>query len=377
MVANNRVPTMATDGVSLFYSTNFLESLAPAELVGCLAHEVMHPALKHHTRRGNRDRKLWNQATDYCINVLLVDAGLHLPKGILLNDAFRGMSAEAIYNQLLQESEQEQSSSGSSGGQGSSSQSSTDPSDGQESGDDPGVVETPGGIGQVLDAPNTDDPSKPATPGQLKQQEQGWGRATVIAAATSRMAGKMPLGVERSMEAAAEARIDCIEHLRRCFSEAAIPADYSWSRPNRRFAHTGLFLPSVKKEGVGDLVIAIDCSGSINTRLLSLFQSAIQTLVDEHRPSGVHVLYFDEIVHRDEAYSCGERIVLRPIGGGGTNFRPIFEHIAEQNLCPTATIVLTDLYGDFPDEEPDHPVIWACTSSMCAPFGATVRMNVA
>ena len=39
---------------------------------------------------------------------LLVDAGLSLPDGVLIDDRFRGMSAEQIYNLLESESEQEQ-----------------------------------------------------------------------------------------------------------------------------------------------------------------------------------------------------------------------------------------------------------------------------
>jgi integrase len=46
---------MATDGVSLFYNPEFVGTLNAAELAGVLAHEVMHPALQHHTRRGDSE----------------------------------------------------------------------------------------------------------------------------------------------------------------------------------------------------------------------------------------------------------------------------------------------------------------------------------
>ena len=99
------VKTMATDGVSLYYNPEFVETLNAATLAGTLAHEVMHPALHHHVRRSGRDPKRWNQACDYAINPLLVDAGLSLPDGVLLDNRFRGMSAEQIYNLLETESE--------------------------------------------------------------------------------------------------------------------------------------------------------------------------------------------------------------------------------------------------------------------------------
>ena len=104
------IQTMATDGVSLFYNPEFVETLNAATLAGTLAHEVMHPALHHHVRRSGRDPKRWNEACDYAINPLLVDAGLSLPEGVLIDDRFRGMSAEQIYNLLESESEKEQDS---------------------------------------------------------------------------------------------------------------------------------------------------------------------------------------------------------------------------------------------------------------------------
>ena len=100
---------MATDGISLFYNPEFVETLNAAELAGVLAHEVMHPALQHHTRRGDRNQARWNMACDYAINPMLLDAGLTLPKDVLIDDRFRGMSAERIYNLIEEESNQDSS----------------------------------------------------------------------------------------------------------------------------------------------------------------------------------------------------------------------------------------------------------------------------
>jgi predicted metal-dependent peptidase len=110
--ALSSIATMATDGVSLYFNPEFVETLSSAELMGTLAHETMHPALQHHTRRGGREPKRWNMACDYAINPLLIDAGLTLPKNLLLDDRFRGMSAERIYNLLeAEEGDENQNSS--------------------------------------------------------------------------------------------------------------------------------------------------------------------------------------------------------------------------------------------------------------------------
>ncbi|MFZ0590052.1 MAG: M48 family metalloprotease, partial [Bryobacteraceae bacterium] len=100
MECHSGIATMATDGKTVFYNPGFVANLSSAELVGVLAHEVMHPALRHHTRRGDREAHRWNMAADYAINPLLVDAGLTLPADALQDDRFRNMSAERIYNLL-------------------------------------------------------------------------------------------------------------------------------------------------------------------------------------------------------------------------------------------------------------------------------------
>jgi hypothetical protein len=152
--ASSSIQTMATDGVSLFYNPAFVETLNAAELAGVLAHEVMHPALQHHTRRGGRDRKRWNMACDYAINPLLLDAGLTLPKELLIDHRFHGMSAERIYKLIEEQQnldgsngEQENRDGADPGGEGGT-QTNSPSADGE-----PTVPVTPSGFGQVLDAP--------------------------------------------------------------------------------------------------------------------------------------------------------------------------------------------------------------------------------
>src|ERR1700741_3317116 len=121
--ARSSIATMATNGVSLYFNPEFVETLSSAELIGTLAHEVMHPALQHHIRRAGRSPKRWNMACDYAINPMLRDAGLMLPKDVLYEARFVGMSGEEIYNLL--ESEEDNSSQdpdGNAGDQGESAQ---------------------------------------------------------------------------------------------------------------------------------------------------------------------------------------------------------------------------------------------------------------
>ena len=363
------IKTMATDGVSLYWNPEFVETLNAATLAGTLAHEVMHPALHHHVRRSGRDPKRWNMACDYAINPLLIDAGLCLPEGVLLDNRFRGMSAEQIYNLLETESESDQGSDDEeekpeSGGNGAMGESSREGDSGE-----PSAPETEGGIGQVLDAPLPDN----ATP-TIEEQVREWDVAVSQATAVARQAGKVPAGLERTLEGAAEAAVNWRELLRRLWSDT-IPADYCWLRPNRRHLWTDLYLPGVVREGAGEVAIAVDCSGSVSPRQLRLFETEARSILEGQRPVRVYVLYFDALVHKVETYEAGQRIDLNPVGGGGTEFGPCFEWLNERGIQPQSLVFLTDLYGSFPPSAPAYPVLWASTGGRKAPFGQVIPMQ--
>jgi predicted metal-dependent peptidase len=190
------------------------------------------------------------------------------------------------------------------------------------------------------------------------------------------MAGKVPAGLDRVLVGAAEARVDWRELLRRSWSETQ-PADYSFMRPNRRHIWQGLYLPGVLREGLGEVVIAVDCSGSVCSRQLALFEAEIRSILEGQRPERVHVLYFDVQVHKVETYQAGQPIHLSPVGGGGTDFRPCFDWIEESGVQAQMVVFLTDLYGTLPEKAPSYDVLWASTGSRHASFGQVIPMDAA
>ncbi len=361
--------TMATNGVVLRYNPAFVDTLNAATLAGVLAHEVMHPALQHHTRRAKRDPVRWNEACDYAINPLLLDAGLSLPDDVLVDPRFRGMSAEHIYN--LREAET-QPESGTEGESAESQDSESHNSTGNGNSDDQrSVPESQGGVGQVIDAPEAGEDES-----GNDEQTREWEIAVNQAATLAQQAGKVPAGLKRTMEGAAEAKVDWRDLLRRLWSDTIL-ADSSWMRPNRRHIWSGLYLPGVVREGIGEIAIAVDCSGSVNARQLRLFEAEIRSILEGQRPERVHVLYFDAEVHKVDTYSAGETLHLDPVGGGGTDFGPCFDWLNAHGIHPQTLVFLTDLYGAFPDSVPDYPVLWASTGGRDAPFGCVIPMQAA
>ena len=118
LVEDLNQPTAWTDGKTLGYNPRWIENLSLDEVKGVLCHEVMHCANQHQNRRENREPCRWNSAADLAINPMIIDCGLTLPKGGLIDQQFQDMSAEAIYTRLPQESGDGQSGESEQTGQG-------------------------------------------------------------------------------------------------------------------------------------------------------------------------------------------------------------------------------------------------------------------
>jgi predicted metal-dependent peptidase len=361
---------MATDGRRIVYSRAFVESLTPAEIEGVLAHEVMHCALAHHCRRGNRDRRVWNEAADLAINPILLENNFSLPQGALVEPEYYGLSAEDIYARLMQKngggaSGQAAPKAGGAGGQAPGEAS---PGDGSPGSDEP----RPGGFGEVMDA--TDDQGSPASPAEISRQQHEWRIAAEQAVRMANSCGHEPLGVRRTLIATRESRQDWRAILR-AFIAATHACDYRWTPPNRRFIGSGLYLPSVERAGVGVIVIGVDTSGSIGEEELAQFAGEISAIAEQTQPEAIHVVYCDAAVQATQSFVAGETIELEPKGGGGTDFRPVFEWVDANEIEPKCLIYLTDLCCDAYPAVPAYPVLWVTDSKRTARFGETIQVH--
>lgn len=70
-----------------------------------IAHEVLHVALRHLSRRQGRDPWLWNVACDFVINDWLIQMQVGTPPalGLLFDESLRGLSAEEIYDRIARD----------------------------------------------------------------------------------------------------------------------------------------------------------------------------------------------------------------------------------------------------------------------------------
>jgi predicted metal-dependent peptidase len=343
------VDTLATDGKRLVFNPDFINRFALEEHIGLVAHEVMHNALAHHARRGQRDKARWNVAADLAVNPLLIDAGFILPKGGCIpgqghyGKLPNGKSAEEYYALLPGESRGEN--------------------------EDEGPCPDPGGCGGVMDPGD-------GSPAACKEAEAEAAVAVSQAERVAKQRGELPGGIARLVEQVLEPKVDWREILRAFISRFA-RNDYSWAHPNRRFIHQGLYLPGLRSEELGDVVLAVDTSGSIGREELNRFAAEAEGILQAY-DCALTILYHDASIQHVHTWGPTDGpLVLEPKGGGGTDHQPVFEWIAEQGVDPACLVCLTDLASSFPPEPPTYPVVWATVGAGTekAPFGALVEIE--
>jgi predicted metal-dependent peptidase len=348
--------TMWTDGKSLGYNPGFVEGLSLDKIKGVLCHEILHCANQHTTRRGERDSSKWNEACDYAINPIIVRSGMSLPEGALMESVSDDRSAEQIYaSRATEESGSDRGKSG----------------EGQSKSSDPG------GCGEVRDLPS-EGGSGISSEAEKKRAEQEWKIAVAQAATQARQMGDLPAGVERMVEDIIDPKLNWREILHR-FIDSYARNEYQWFPPNRRYVYTGLYLPSTRSEELGSIALAVDTSGSIEDTTLKEFASEIADVTAKFR-ADVKIIYCDTEVYKDavQDYAPDDRpIDMKPVGGGGTDFRPPFNYLEEIGLFPPCMIYFTDGWCDRFPEAPAYPVLWVVYGNnqrFDPPFGEVVNL---
>lgn len=343
------VPTMSTNGQQIRYNPEFVAKLSPTHVKGVLKHEVMHIALMHHIRRQNRDPRRWNVAGDYVINAHLKAAGVDLPSDGLHDPKYVDYSTEHVYNMLPDDDFGPGWPRSSNGG-----------------------FPPAWDIGEVEDAPGLDSE-------EVRQQMEEDVRLDVIQAHnTAKIMGKLPAGLDRLIEEVRESKMPWRKILARLF-RASSKDDTTWQRPNRRFLAHDIYLPTLHSDALGPLVIGVDTSGSIATKELEDFFACINSILKHTKPQAIHVVYCDAVVANTQVLTTRDLPLkaakFQPKGGGGTDFRPVFDYVKDKKLNPVALIYLTDMYGTFPDKAPSYPTIWCATSNNKGPFGKTLELK--
>jgi predicted metal-dependent peptidase len=169
-----------------------------------------------------------------------------------------------------------------------------------------------------------------------------WAINAEQALCSAKACGYEPSGIQRPLEQARLSEHDWRAILRD-FIAATNPSGYRWAPPNRRFVSSGLYLPSVERSAVGEIVVVVDTSRSIGTKELEQFAAEIDAITNDAEPASIRVIYCDAAVQAVEEFGPSDPIRLSPKGGGGTDFVPVFRWVEQNDTELKCLIYLTDL----------------------------------
>jgi predicted metal-dependent peptidase len=376
--------TTGTDAKAFYYNAEFVANLSLAQTQFILAHEALHCAMGHTHRRNHRVKKRWDVACDHAVNLMLIEEGLKPPlHGILANQDYETLSAEEIYPLIPDDTEEESFDEhlfDESEAQGS--QSDPDESDPNQRQDNPDAGNT-GGKGregqsqpEPGDAAGAQPHDKPneLSPSEREELGEQWKNRLAAAAQAARQAGKLSQAMLRWVDDLLAPSLPWRALLARYFAINQRD-DYSWRRPSRR--EGAAILPRLSSEGI-DVIAVIDTSGSISADELREFVSELDALKGQVR-ARVTLLACDNKLADNSPWEYepwdAMNLPAEIEGGGGTDFRPVFDWVEHENRSPNLLVYFTDGEGDFPKSAPNYPVIWLVKGKSVVPWGDRVQLN--
>jgi len=348
-------PTAATNGRDFYYNSKFVEKLSVKNLEFLFGHEVLHCVLDHFGRVGSRDRTLSNIAQDYAVNQILVDerVGEKITQvQICLDNKYRGMAWEEIYDELWEKAEKI-------------------PMDQllKQLGDQ---------LDEHIKEEGPGEESKNGKPSLTKEEAEKIKneiKEAMIQSAAAAGAGKVPAAIQRLIKDLTEPKMNWRDVLQMSI-QSLVRSDYSFSRYNRKSGVA--ILPGMMNENTIDVGIAIDMSGSIGDEDAKIFLSEVKGILDQYQDYRVHLWTFDTEVYNPVVIThdnSDEFYEYEPQGGGGTDFDVNYTWMKDNDVQPKKFIMFTDGYpcGSWGDEDwTDTLFIVKGNTTAEAPFGQTV-----
>ncbi len=355
-----RIQTAATDGRRVFADCKFYGRLKPSERLFVLAHEAWHCILLHFAREQKRNQEIFNVATDLEIHFLLMDEGMKEPFVLPHEPEWKGLSAEEIYEQLL-ESDYMQSL-------GIKFESEKEEALWKN------ACRAAGFDGHIYVG------NDGLTKEEAARRTEAIRRAVIQAAQhVERIKGSLPEHLASLVEHLRKPELDWRELLRQ-FVTTAFGDERRWLPPARRYVSYDLYLPSRRTETL-NAVLAVDTSRSTMEDLPQFF-TELSSLLHTFGDYQLTVIQCDVEVQRVDEFT-GETplphdATWMSFGGGGTSFVPPFEYAKQNDLNPDVFIYFTDGYGDPPEQPPRYPVMWVLSSDGTdehLPWGAKIRLG--
>jgi len=392
---HHRVATAAVtpDGI-IYLNYEFALQLSDQEIRFLLVHEMLHPALLYFTRLKMRRNDLFNMAHDYVINNMIseyaasdsiknknntIAANVKFIKGGLLNDSYKNMTAEDIYDDLIRvQLKNDKGGNGMPGPGGKGKMSKQAKAPGSSSPSVPNLQDGPGEKGEGEgegeeqesdcrpDLADSDEAKRAAhgDDGAIRDLERYW--ALEIEAArqhhrnTTR--GDLPGGMSMILKELYDHKVTWAEYVSNYIGENMRFPDSSYRRIGRRSEEVGEIMPGVVFTGVPDVTVLWDTSGSMYG-LEATILSEVAGICEELSLT-IRIIMCDAKVQAvyesfDDADKDSFAKEGKIKGGGGSDFSPAFK-LMEDEANDNLVIVFTDGYIGAPAVPPPllKGVLW-------------------
>lgn len=369
----------ATDAKKIYYNFEYINQLHSSETQFELAKQALHCALSHFARRGHRIKHRWDLACEYAVNPILIEEGFTAPPGTLIEDSFSDMSAEEIYRCLQ---DKDDGDADSSNNEDEGNEESSDPTDNQTENSEPPPSEEPQNSDEDSGQDDKDDTTSQGAPqpASMSQQEMDtlsvqWQQRLAGAAQQAQQAGKLSESMARMVEFMLQPKLPWRALLARHMTATARD-DYNYARPSSRRGDPSIY-PSLRSSQV-NMVVAIDVSGSIGDEEMNEFMCEVDAIKGQLR-ARISLLVCDAELAKGSPwiFESWEEFSLPKTfsGGGGTDFRPVFDWVEKQDQMPELLVYFSDCIGKFPDYQPNYSVIWLVKGNAFAPFGQRIQLN--
>jgi predicted metal-dependent peptidase len=361
--------TAYTDGVNKRYGRKFLQTICKTqeEVNGLILHENLHIGLRHLIHNIDlfrENRKLGNMAADYVVNDMIVSLKdktiAKLPEGGCYDPKYHNMNMREVYRLLKEEQEEKQKQGGSGSGEG------------EPQGE---------GSGYSFDEHDIDGEgsANEMTPEEAKALEARIDRAVREGAL---LAGRLGVELPRAVTDLLTPKVDWREALREFVTSSCKGKDeYTWRKFNRRLLPNDMYLPTVEDESIGEIVVAIDTSGSIGQEQINEFATELVSICEVVTPDAIRILWWDTMVHGEQVFTDNYTNIgqmLKPLGGGGTRVACVSEYINNKKVEAEAVLVFTDGYVEqSPKWDISAPTLWLVTDNTGwqPPAGKKVIVN--
>lgn len=397
---SEEIETACTDGVRITFGIDFLDSLSDSELDFVMMHEILHVVLQHCFRGDVEDPEAYNIAADIVVNSnIMLENGMKASSitlskyGIAMHVAPDGKegheyTAEQVYAMLPKDLNKKgnNKSPGSAVGRAKKEN-----KKGNNKGPGSAVGRAKKEISKEQHQPVRvwDDHSQWGKYEEDDTLRDVWVKRFEDAAEAikirdpSNARGLLPAFAERILKELKKSQTDWHTILNDFVQEEVV--DYSFAPPDRRFDDSPFFLPDFngKEDRVEDILFMIDTSGSMSDDMIAVAYSEVKGAIDQFNGKLKGWLgFFDAAIIKPQPFSDeNEFKIIKPAGGGGTDFQIIFEYVFHHmsDKLPASIIILSDGYAPFPLEKlaGGIPVLWLLNNEeVNPPWGKVARITV-